>query len=148
MNININGPFFLGYGSLQNWANIVDARKPVYAMLHIESRQGNFTRVEREYVIFCQPHGNEMHYCRMPVSLTEWMHDQCMTPDGNVLRERSKQIWAALRQWLEDAGFQVRDAIPAFPKDYIFIEGVAEDLQHTAERGYFIESYSSVGKPL
>ncbi len=45
--------FFLGYGKLQDWANVSDVREPVYATLYTEIRPTQFVRVERDYVFFC-----------------------------------------------------------------------------------------------
>lgn len=132
-------PFFLGYGRLGDWANVVDMRQPVYATLYVEMTHRAHTRVERDLVLFAQPHGNELHYCRVPLALTEWIEDTLFTPDGKERKERADLAWKVLRKWLDDCGFKVREAIPALPKDYIFTDGAAEFLGYTKERGYFIE---------
>lgn len=132
-------PFYLGYAQLQDWASVVDARKPVYAMPYTESRMNQFTRIDRSYILFAQPHGNEMHYCRIAVSLTEWIDDKCVSPNATERQERISKAWAVLRLWLEACELTVREAVPAWPNDYVFTEGVADFLRYTSERGYFID---------
>ncbi len=134
-----NGPLFLGYGSLQDWANVTDVREPVYAVLYTESQQGQFTRIERDYVFFSQPHGNEMHYCRIPVALTEWIASECVSKNGTLSQMHGVKAWNMLREWLVESGFKVRNAIPAIPRDYIFTDGGADFLHRDPVEGYFIQ---------
>jgi hypothetical protein len=131
---------FFGYGQLGKWMEVVDKSQPVYAMLVVESTPKQYRRVDRVFINCAQPQGGEMHYCRFLVGITEWINDECLNPDGERRKELERQAWDLVRVWLTDCGVQVREATPAYPKDYVFMEGSAVGvLGYDSVRGYFLE---------
>ncbi len=83
---------YIGYGRLENWAEVASVQEPAYVCLVSESETGNpGFRNERAIILCAQPAGALVHYCRIPVATIQWVGDTPFTENHEQRIERAEQ---------------------------------------------------------
>jgi hypothetical protein len=130
---------FIGYARLEEWAEAISILDPVYACLIVDSEAGPLDIRNDHYFIHCaQPRGDTVHYFRTKVALVQRVNDVFLNEDHERRLERARQAWEIVREWLQERGFAVREALVAYPRDLKLLEGEAGFMGYDKERGYFM----------
>lgn len=137
---NHTTPLFIGYPTLEKWAESVQKTEPVYAMLLTEP--GNPTqqgyRVDDLTIVCVQPDAhNWAHYCRILVGQVSYVADQPFGSKHTWIMDQTEIAWALVKDWLWEQAFDVREAALAVPVDYRFLNGRAAFLEYAKETGFF-----------
>lgn len=115
---------FIGYASIEDWAESIDTSRPVYA-LPIESPGAtNQTGIRRDdlAIVCAQTDGQEVHYFRMTTGFITFIADKPFDVDADARRERRDQAWGIVLDWLEER-FTVRLGLVAMPRDLKVLDG-------------------------
>jgi hypothetical protein len=136
--------FFVGHATIEGWATAIEADRQVYALMTVESRPGQLSRVARHIITLAQPVDGEVHYFRLPVGLTEWIGNTCVSdnPKHDTRVAHANQAWELIKLWLKEAGLIWMEAAVAVPEDLRdgLLEGEAEWMGYDRERGYSIHA--------
>jgi len=131
-------PFFIGYPTLEGWRQIVDTEYQIYAMLLSESR-GEYALQKYQIATLAQPVDDEVHYCRVPLAVTDWIGGGCVN-DDRASREAQALIgWGLILAWLDEQGLKRVEAAVAVPADLRggLLSGEAGFLGYDRKKGYF-----------
>ena len=122
---------FIGYPTIEQFAAQISAAEPVNCMLLTEPgpTTDHGLRTDKLVIVLSQPDDRgDAHYVRLPVGSLSWIGDTTFGPDQPQRRERAKQAYAIVRDWLK-ARFPVREAALAMPMDYRLLDGWADFLR-------------------
>lgn len=131
-------PFFIGYPTLEGWKQIVDIDYQVYAMLLVESR-GAFALQKYTVATLAQPVDDEVHYCRVQLSVTDWIGGECTNKDRYWREAQALIGWELILAWLDEQGLKRVEAAVAVPADLRegLLAGNAGFLGYDDKTGYF-----------
>ena len=137
---------FIGYSSLEEWAEDADRNESVYAVLANDPSQPDKIgmRIETINIICSQldERGNA-HYFRRRVGLLQYIGDKSFGPDHKERIEWARQAWEIVREWLEEAGFRVRSGTIAPPSSLKLMEGEIGFLDWDEQAKRFIRARES-----
>jgi len=136
--------YFIGYDTLEAWAEAADLSLPVYATL-VESTQSTDRRYglawrEVQIRVF-QVRDGLAHYVLMTVG--GWM-----TTGGKTLDEQKEQAqrraaesaWKHVQEWLYTHGFDVHQGTVAVPNNLRLLNGAALFLEYDREKGEYVRA--------
>lgn len=135
----MKGAHFFGYELVETWAGVIDPAHPVYALLHRQDAPGDLgSTIERHLITVSQPDdAGHLHYCRIVVGRLTRCGGQPWEEDAAKRLAQSQAAWGIVRAWLGEQGFTVREALAAFPRDVVLMEGGTRFLVWDGEKGEF-----------
>lgn len=135
------GANFIGYASVEQWANFADAFAPVYCLMPTEPGKATShgMRVDNLVIALAQTDARgDVHYVRLPVgSLTYLLTAQGKQPwdsDHAERQARADAAYAIVRAWLNEhftainPRFAAREATVAMPTNLRLLDGWANFL--------------------
>ena len=134
---------FIGYGSLEDWAEAISTHEPVYACPLTEPDKPNAQgmRTDRLVITCSQPDDRgHVHYCRLRVGFLQYIGDTPINQDHEERKQRLDQAWEIVETWLRDRGFTIRRAAVAVPVDLKLMDGWAGFLRWDKETKRFHRS--------
>lgn len=136
---NLTAPLYIGYPTLEGWAQAVQKDEPVYAMLLTEPGKTtqNGYRVDDLTIVCAQPDAhNRAHYCRLLVGQVAYVADQPFGDKHDQSMDWAETAWDLVKDWLWEQNFDVREAALAVPVDYRFLNGRAAFLAYNKVTGF------------
>ena len=120
---------FIGYDSLEEWAETTDKARPVYALPIQEpgKTDSHGIRSDDLVIVVAQtvPAEAATHYVRLHVTSLEYLNGSPWGDGHGERKGRSNQVWELVQAWLSEQGFTVRQAAVAHPKDLRLLDGWA-----------------------
>ncbi len=113
---------FIGYPTVEQFAQVVQLSEPIYCMLLTEPSEttSHGLRTDRLVIVVSQlDDRGDAHYVRVPVSSLSWVGDTPLDSDQSERRERAKQAYDIVRDWLTAHHFTLREAAIATPASAI-----------------------------
>jgi len=132
---------YIGYPTLEAWAQVVRRDGPVYACLVEEPQPPSYGLQDVLLVVWvAQCRGQEVHYFRCRVGVLEYVGSTPFGNDHPERKQRAEGAWGLIRSWLEEQGFSVREGVIAHPKELKLFEGWPEFLRYDKEQKRYIRS--------
>lgn len=137
--------FFVGFGTMEDWAAAIDQGQPVNAESVTETtaanKRYNLTRCT-QLLLVSQVCGAEVLYCRK-LTGAFLSADGGLHPMGDDLKkiiDRERSAWDVLVGWLEEQGLVYRRAMVALPTKMKLLDGNAGFLAYDQARDIWIRS--------
>jgi len=135
---------YIGYPTLEAWAQVVRKDEPVYACLVEEPQPPDSHGIQTVLLVIWvsqhRPSAQEVHYFRCRVGVLEYVGSTPFGNDHPERKQRAEGAWGVIRSWLEEQGFSVREGVIAHPKDLKLFEGWPEFLRYDKEQKRYIRS--------
>ena len=126
---------FIGFASLEAWAEAIDPQRPVLAMPLIQSgiEKGGL-RVD-ELLVVCQQVREEgsVLYCRLRAASLTRCYGEPFDPDWREREAAWNSLADAVESHLTQRGFTLQRATVAWPRDHVFLEGRADSIRFDRE---------------
>ena len=122
---------FIGYPTIEQFAAQISVAEPINCMLLTEPgpTTDHGLRTDKLVIVVSQSDDRgDAYYVRLPVGSLSWIGDTAFDSDQPQRRERARQAYAIVRDWLQ-ARFTVREAAIAMPTDYRLLDGWADFLE-------------------
>ena len=137
-------PFFIGYPTLEAWAEQVGPSRTVNAM-PVEQLEpiGHGAIRKRTMAYFSFTADAECHYCRIHLGTTDWIGGTCLNDDQARRDEITSKGWELLEKWcLVHFGHRRREAAVSIPANLAgsLLEGRAEFMVRVKD-GWALTSY-------
>jgi hypothetical protein len=121
--------FAIGYVTLKGLEKAMSKEYDIYATLLCEfkSHTGGMFEKRTHLVLVSQPMDDELHYCRIPMGVTDSIMD-----DTVKLRNQeaaANTAWELIQEWLEEHGHHWHEAVVGIPRDIEPLDGKADFLQ-------------------
>ena len=118
---------FLGFATLEEWAQAVDRKRPVLAMPLVHPGPNSGGMQVDELRVVCQQvtDSGTVLYCRLRAASLTRFNGQPFDSDWKEREEAWDSLWEAVEAYLKEQGFTLRRATVAHPKDHVFLEGKA-----------------------
>jgi len=137
--------FFIGYETLETWAQAADPALPVYAMLvETTGPTGNYGLAWREVQarVF-QVRDGQAHYCLITVAGWQTIHGKALDAEKRQQQDRAaRSAWRHIAAWLREQGYHVTQATVAVPKDLRLLNGAAAFLTYDQEQGVYTRDHA------
>ena len=135
---------YIGYPTLEAWAQTATRAFPVYACLVEEPQPPDSHGIQAVLLVIWvgqhRPSTREIHYFRCRVGLLEYLGKSPLGNDYADRKRRAEEAWSLIRSWLCEQGFEVREGVIAHPKDLKLFEGWPEFLTYDKEQKRYVRS--------
>lgn len=133
---------YIGYSSVEKFLDYTPPYHDIYATLITEPGASgqHGVRSDKLVITLQRLKDDQVHYCRIPVgSLTYIGESQPFDPNAQERKDRALQAFDLVQTWLVKAHYNLIPATVAVPLDHRFLDGWADFLGYTKERGFFLE---------
>jgi hypothetical protein len=122
-------PFFIGYGTLEEWLRSVDPKRPVFAALITEpGKVVQSMRTDRLMIRVAQPADDLMHYCQLVIARVQYVGDNPFNTDYKQRFSLAEQAWKVVEAWLDERGLTVMNGVVSMPDNLRLMDGWANFL--------------------
>jgi len=128
----------VGYVTIEGWGKAVSAEYDVYAAQLLESHMymNGMQEKRTHLVLVSQPIDDEVHYCRIPVGITDSLMNESLV-DKLAVERAAKQAWIFITEWLAENHHTWKEAVVGIPKDIVPLDGRADFLVYQPKlKGY------------
>jgi hypothetical protein len=118
-------PFFVGYGTLEGLAAVMDKAQSVQssALQVVVSGPSSPVETRKQVIMVSQIAGNEVRYCRFAVGYVQFFNGQPWNQDYDERKEGFVHTHSLVNDWLKEQGFKVVDATVSHTKGLELVEG-------------------------
>jgi len=121
---------FIGFATLEGWADAVDPARPVLALPLVEPGPNTGGMQTDELLVVCQQVSsagdNAVLYCHLRAASLTRCHGEPFDPDWQERKAAWKSLWTLVHAYLaQERGFLVQQATVACPRNLLFLRGRA-----------------------
>lgn len=132
---------YVGYATLEKFLDHTPCYNDIYATLLTEpgTNGTHGVRTDKLVITIQRIDAELVHYCRIPVgSLTFIADSQPFDPNAQERKDRAFQAFDLVQKWLVNEKYNLVPATVATPLDHRFLDGWADFLNYSKERGFFL----------
>lgn len=129
---------FVGFATLEALIECLEVSKPVNVAGLVETKGEGPIQRTASLVLVSQGLENECLYCRVLLSRYQTMHGEAFPGEAERQHKIATSGIAAVKDFLERNGFNLREAVIAIPQNLTALDGSADFLRFDKEQDIFV----------